>query len=233
MNISPLRIEPSLILAAHPKKVVQKYADKGLRISGRKFDEQRKMELRTFTDILKNYSLVKCGNTIVLVWIRLEIAEKRLDGKGGYFIPTVTLPRMEKKLYSQQLEIANTCIEMIEKHIESWEIIDLNQLVIDSDKCWCLYADIKILNDDGNMYACLWKGLMECFKQTSIPIIKDNIVVHKGKPLTFQSVNIQKCVIVNNHILTDPDKREEDNCDYYTYKGYVNGNCVWNFGVLT
>ena len=232
MDVLPLKIDSLMILQSHPKKVVEKYAKKGMRISGRAFDQTRTFELHKHVEILKNYTLTKCGNSVVLVWVRLELSDRRLDADKGYFIPQVKLPRIQNKPHFERLENAFTFIEMLEDHIEKWNVIDLKDLKINDSHCWCLYADITILNDDGNIYPVIWKGLASCLEQTRIPELEDLNVIGTGDLLKVNPIEITKVVNIGEFTLSDPDKREEDNCDSYTICSERNGKPLWISGAM-
>eukprot|EP00835_Amoeboradix_gromovi_P006679 NODE_841_length_3770_cov_0.565241.p2 type:complete len:234 gc:universal NODE_841_length_3770_cov_0.565241:1753-1052(-) len=232
MDVHPLKLNSLMILQAHPKKLVQKYAAKNMRISSREFHESRKTELHQHVEMLKNYTLIKRENSVVLVWIRLEISEKRLDCEKGYFIPHVTLPRIQNKLHSERLEIAFTFAEMIQEHIEEWNVLDLKQLLIEDSHCWCLYADLTVLNDDGNLYSVIWDGLIECLKQTRLPKLKELEVVDNGELLRINPISVEKVVTIEGKTFADPDKREEDNSDTYTMKCKRNGKLLWHSGAF-
>eukprot|EP00834_Sanchytrium_tribonematis_P001681 NODE_43_length_33755_cov_1.178542.p19 type:complete len:252 gc:universal NODE_43_length_33755_cov_1.178542:24094-23339(-) len=232
MNVFPVSIDSKVVLQSHPPLVVRKYAQSNERLSKRNFNEKRKVEMHKIVEPLKNCVLAKAGNSVVLIWIRLEIAENRLDVEEGYFIPYCKLPRTKNRTNFDRIEKALTYAELINAHIREWNVIDLSKLIISEQHSWCIYADISILNDDGNIYSLIWKALIEALLQTKTPILEEMEVVSLGYPVSVNPVELEFAVEINEKILEDPDKLEEGACDNSVIKCYRDGRMLWYSGSL-
>lgn len=209
----------------HPHEYLRRFTSQGVRPDGRTFEKFRPTLINTGSISTANGSaLVRIGNTMVVCGIKAEIAEPTLDHpRRGYVIPNVDLspicsPKFRPGPPPEEAQVAS---ERLNQILSKSSPLDLESLSIEEGKAvWCLYADIVVLNFDGNVLDTSLLAMITALLDCKLPTAewdpdsskticyKDMIPLKLSKRIYSASF----CVFADN-ILADPTDAEESLCD--------------------
>ncbi len=204
------------------KESIVQMIKKGARIDGRKNDEYRKIEIQ-LNPIPKaeGSSVVKLGNTMVMVGIKTEIGEPYRDRPNegvlqvhAEFVPLAS-PSFEP---GPPDENAIEAARVIDRCLREPKAIKLDELVlIPGKKVWVVFNDIYLLDFDGNVVDAGMLATITALNTAKLPKIvsieEENIVVDKSvkeKPLPL-NLNVVTVTIakIGGYLVVDPSLEEE------------------------
>ncbi len=204
------------------KESIIQMIKKGVRIDGRKNDEYRRIEIQ-LNPIPKaeGSSVVKLGNTMVMVGVKTEIGEPYRDRPNegvlqvhAEFVPLAS-PSFEP---GPPDENAIEAARVIDRCLREPKAIKLDELVlIPGKKVWFIFNDIYLLDFDGNVVDAGMLASITALNIAKLPKIvsieEENIVVDKSvkeKPLPL-NLNVVTVTIakIGGYLVVDPSLEEE------------------------
>jgi len=186
----------------------------GKRVDGRGFREYR--EISVERDLIKNAegsALVKIGDTVVLVGVKLEPGEPFPDAPNqGVIMTNAELVPMASPDFEPGPPDENSVelARIVDRGIRGSEAIDLEKLCIEAgEKVWMVFIDIHVLDNDGNLVDAAALGAIASLLNTRIPNEKygltgEDILPMRGTPVAVTTVEI------GGNILVDPNLYEEN-----------------------
>ena len=153
---------------------IENLVAKDKRTDGRKIDEFRKINIETgVIEKAEGSARVKLGNTEVIAGIKLDVGEPFPDkpDEGVLMVGAELSP-----LASPEFETgppSETAIELarvVDRGIRESKAIETEKLVIKSkEKVWMVFADIHILNHDGNLIDASGISVMAALLNSKMP----------------------------------------------------------------
>ncbi len=218
MSTTPSNIP---ILPRLKKESIKSLVAKGLRLDGRRLDEYRRIVIETnYVPKAEGSALVKLGNTVVLVGVKMEVGTPFPDTPNegvltvnAEFVPLAS-PSFEPGPPDENaIELAR----VIDRSLREIRVIDLEKLaLIPGEKVWIVWVDIYILNHDGNLLDASALAAMAALMTTKIPKVEvgenevkvDKKVKTSSLPLNHRVVTVTVGKL-GEHLLVDPTEDEE------------------------
>jgi len=203
---------PEDILVDIKKDYVLSKLRDGERIDGRKFDEFRKLEIRTgLIEKAEGSALVKLGNTQVVVGIKMQPGEPFPDtpDKGIIIVNAELVP-----LASPTFEPGppdETSVELarvVDRGIRESEAVDLSKLCIEVGKSvWMIFVDIHALDDDGNLLDASAIASIAALMNTIVPAKRFGLGEDFELPVSDLPISVTS-LVVGDKFLVDPSRDE-------------------------
>lgn len=218
MSTTPSNIP---ILPKLKKESIKTLIAKGLRADGRKLNEYRKIIIEpNYIPKAEGSALVRMGETIVLVGIKMEVGQPFPDTPNegvlmvnAEFVPLAS-PTFEPGPPDENaIELAR----VIDRSLREIKVIDLEKLaIIPGQKVWIIWVDIYVLNHAGNLLDASSLAAMAALMTTKIPkveVIENEIKVDKSVkeqplPLNHRVVTVTVGKL-DEYLLVDPTDEEE------------------------
>ncbi|MFH0870681.1 MAG: exosome complex protein Rrp42 [archaeon] len=195
---------------------------KGIRADGRKRDEFRQIEITAnMISTAEGSAMVKCGETVVVAGIKLEVAKPYPDTQedGVMMVGSELLPMSNPRFESgppsiESIEVAR----VIDRGIREGKAIDTKKLCIRAGELvWNVMIDIVPLNYDGNLIDVGGMAALTALYCTKMPELKNDKIVIGSKtdkmlPVTTMPVPVTVFKVGDNFIL-DPTDDEEKGID--------------------
>jgi exosome complex component RRP42 len=213
---------------------------KGLRSDERDLFTPRKITIETnVLEKTNGSALVKLGNTLVMVGIKLEVGQPFSDtpDEGVLQVHAELVP-----LASPQFEPGppdENSIELarvIDRSLRDPKAIDLKSLVIrQGDKVWILWVDLYILDYDGNLFDASMLATMAALFTTRLPEYEEletgEVKIKEGLSNNYIKMNKKIVTVttakIENYIVVDPNLDEEIISDTKSVLSFdENGNIV-------
>lgn len=205
------------VIMSHIRRdVMGSTLEKGLRFDGRKFEEFRPIEVQTgVIKTAEGSALAKIGQTMVLVANKFDIVKPFSDRptEGVFVTNSELLPTASPTFEpgppnEHSIELAR----VVDRALRSAECIDLNSFFVETDKVLGLYADIYVLNHQGNFTDAATLAATAALMDTKLPRIEEGKIVrgeYKG-PLNPTRLPLTTTMVkVGNTWLVDPSREEE------------------------
>lgn len=213
---------PDYILPKLKEQTLANIIKKGVRLSGRRLDQYRDIEIITdYIPHADGSAYVKLGNTQVLVGVKLELGTPYADTPNegvmvvsAEFVPTAS-PSFEPGPPDENaIELAR----VIDRSLREIRAIDLEKLaVIPGKKVLIAWIDIYVLDHDGNLIDASSIATLAALLTTRMPKVEvtenDEVIVDretKAGPLPLRhrvvTVTIGK---LGDKLIVDPDLEEE------------------------
>lgn len=189
------------------------------RLDGRGIMESRPIKIET--DVIKKANgsaLVTLGNTQVIAGIKVQ-ADKPfpdLPDKGLLICSAEVLPLASA--YAEPGPPDEDAIELarvVDRGIRESEMIDLKKLVlIAGEKVYAVFADVSVLNVDGNLFDATSYAVVSALLTAKIPKmeVQDGKIVDTGElmqaPINTVPVSVTMARI-GDTIIVDPTSEEE------------------------
>ena len=192
---------------------IHKLLSMGKRVDGRGPEDYRPISIETgFIESAQGSARIKVGNTDVVVGVKLDVGtpfsdtpDKGVLTTNAELIPLAS-PNFEPGPPDQSaIELAR----VIDRGIRESEMIDLEKLCIKhGEEVWISFADIYVLDYDGNLFDACFLGAIAALRNTIVP------AEEKGKgenyPMPLRRFPIQTTAVkIENSILFDPALDEE------------------------
>jgi exosome complex component RRP42 len=191
--------------------VLSKLRD-GERIDGRRFDEIRKVEIKTgLIKKAEGSAYVKWGNTQVVAGVKMQIGEPFPDTPDqGVIITNAELVPLASPTFEPGPpdENAIELARVVDRGIRHSEAIDLSKLCIEEgEKVWMVFIDIWALDDDGNLMDASALAVISALLNTTVPA--ERFEVGDDFPLPVRDLPIAiTSLVFGNKILVDPCRDE-------------------------
>ena len=218
MSTTPSNIP---ILPKLKKESIKTLIAKGLRVDGRKLDEYRKIIIEpNYIPKAEGSALVRIGETIVLVGIKMEVGQPFPDTPdegvlmvNAEFVPLAS-PTFEPGPPDENaIELAR----VIDRSLREIKVIDLEKLaIIPGQKVWIVWVDIYVLNHAGNLLDASSLATMAALMTTKIPKVEveeneikiDKTMKEQPLPLNHRVVTVTVGKL-DEYLLVDPTDEEE------------------------
>ncbi len=201
--------------------IEEKYAleliEKGKRIDGRSFDEFRKIEIEQ--GIIKKAegsARVKLGETEVIAGVKMDFGTPFPDTpeEGTLVVNAEFTPLASPEFDTGPPgEDAIELARVVDRGIRESKCIELNKLCIQpGEKVWCIFIDIHMINDKGNLLDASALAAIAALLNTKIPKVEGEKIIReefeKNLPVVFRPINISVCK-AGDKFLLDPTIEEE------------------------
>lgn len=218
MSTTPSNIP---ILPKLKKESIKTLIAKGLRVDGRKLDEYRKIIIEpNYIPKAEGSALVRIGETIVLVGIKMEVGQPFPDTPdegvlmvNAEFVPLAS-PTFEPGPPDENaIELAR----VIDRSLREIKVIDLEKLaIVPGQKVWIVWVDIYVLNHAGNLLDASSLATMAALMTTKIPKVEveeneikiDKTMKEQPLPLNHRVVTVTVGKL-DEYLLVDPTDEEE------------------------
>jgi exosome complex component RRP42 len=191
---------------------------KGMRLDGRKPDEQRKIEIELNPiEQAEGSAKVRIGNTEVIVGVKMNVGEPFPDtpDEGVLIVNAEFSPLASPEFeLGPPREKAIELARLVDRGIRESKCIDTKKLCIKKEeKVWMVFIDIQPLSHDGNLIDASAIGAITALLNTKMPKYEKDKVVYekKDKPLPVNDVPIPVTFgLIGGKLLVDPGLEEED-----------------------
>ncbi len=192
---------------------------KGKRLDGRGLIDYRELKIEVGLIKKANGSaMVKLGNTQVIAGIKVEVDEPFSDmpDKGLFICNAEVLPTASA--YAEPGPPDEDAIELarvVDRGIRESEMIALDKLVlISGKKVYAVFADVSVLNTDGNLFDATSYAVVSALLTTRIPKyeVKDDKLVKTEDtiPLPINTIPVSVTMArIGDSIIVDPTSEEE------------------------
>jgi len=192
---------------------------KGKRLDGRGLIDYRELKIEVGLIKKANGSaMVKLGNTQVIAGIKVEVDEPFSDmpDKGLFICNAEVLPTASA--YAEPGPPDEDAIELarvVDRGIRESEMIALDKLVlISGKKVYAVFADVSVLNTDGNLFDATSYAVVSALLTTRIPKyeVKDDRLVKTEDtiPLPINTIPVSVTMArIGDNIIVDPTSEEE------------------------
>ncbi|MGC8584969.1 MAG: exosome complex protein Rrp42 [Thermoplasmata archaeon] len=196
------------------KDYIKKLLEKGTRLDGRTADEYRKIEVqRNFIPRADGSALVKIGKTQVLVGVKVEKGPPFPDTPNlGILATNAELVPLASPTFEpgppgeEAIELAR----VVDRGIREGKVIDLEKLVIkENELVWVVFADIHVLDYDGNLFDASSLATMIALLNTKVPAKRNDLGEDFNLPINHISV-ANTFVKIGDNIVVDPNLDEEN-----------------------
>ncbi|MEM2109844.1 MAG: exosome complex protein Rrp42 [Candidatus Odinarchaeota archaeon] len=200
-------------------QIIAKIA-KGKRLDGRSLDEYRSIKIETgIVGKADGSAKVELGDTKVIVGIKIDIGEPFPDtpNEGVITISAELLPMAFPTFEPgppnfDAIELAR----VVDRGIRHSDVVDRAKLcLIPGKKVWIIFADIYVLDSDGNLFDASSIATLAALKNLRLPEVKVNgeeveVIKDSKNPIPLKgklaAVTIAK---VGDYLIVDPDNSEE------------------------
>lgn len=191
----------------------------GKRLDGRGLTDYRELKIEVGLIKKANGSaMVKLGNTQVIAGIKVEVDEPFSDmpDKGLFICNAEVLPTASA--YAEPGPPDEDAIELarvVDRGIRESEMIALDKLVlISGKKVYAVFADVSVLNTDGNLFDATSYAVVSALLTTRIPKyeVKDDKLVKTEDtiPLPINTIPVSVTMArIGDSIIVDPTSEEE------------------------
>ncbi len=200
------------ILSEVKKDYVLSKLREGERIDGRKFDEFRKVEIKTgLIEKAEGSALVKLGNTQVVVGVKMQPGEPFPDtpDKGVIIVNAELVPLASPTFEpgppdENSVELAR----VVDRGIRESEAVDLSKLCIEEGKkVWIIFVDIHALDDDGNLLDASAIASICALLDAKVPASRFGVGEDFKLPINDIPVSVTS-LIIGEKFLIDPSRDE-------------------------
>ena len=196
-------------------RFIEELAKKGQRIDGREWNQRREiLVVDNPISSADGSAFVRLGNTQVITGIKVAVGEPFPDtpDEGVLTVSAELLPFASASFEpgppdERSIELAR----VVDRGIRSSETIDFKSLFIEEGAVYLLFADIHVLDYDGNFFDAAYKSTMRALQNTQLPLYEDGqLIKDKRKPLDVKyDVTSNTFVKIGGHIFLDPVELEE------------------------
>ena len=197
------------------KGYVRDLIKKGKRADERKLDEYRKIVIdKNPISSAEGSATVHMGNSQVLVAVKITAVEPFADRpKEGVLSTNCELLPLASPTFESGPPSENSIelARVVDRGIRSSETLDLQSLFIEEGKVWGIFADVYVLDYDGNLFDAATLAAMSSLLSARFPKYEDGKVVREpGEPLKLGS-KVVSCTIadIEGQKVVDPTYDEE------------------------
>src|SRR3989344_280635 len=194
---------------------------KGMRIDERKFDEFRKIKIRTdVSNKAEGSAHVTLGETQVIAGVKLKTGEPYPDtpNEGTLIVNAEFTPLASPDFESGPPgEDAVELARVVDRGLRESHCLDLEKLCITpKEKVWTVFVDLHMINHQGNLLDASALAAITALHNSQVPKIEEDTII-RGEyvsklPVVFTPVNVTVGKIEDKFIL-DPLIEEENILD--------------------
>lgn len=190
----------------------------GKRLDGRGFEEFRKIEIiPNFIENAEGSAKAKLGKTEVIAGVKLETGEPFEDtpNAGILIVNSEFTPLASPDFESGPPgEDAVELSRVVDRGLRESKCIKLEDLCIEAGKkVWCVFIDIHIINNHGNLLDAAALASLSALLHARIPKLDGEKILRgdfeKQLPMQYKPVNVTVCK-VGDKFLLDPSLEEEN-----------------------
>jgi exosome complex component RRP42 len=186
----------------------------GKRVDGRGFRQYREISVeRDVINRAEGSAMVKIGDTVVLVGVKLEPGEPFSDSPNlGVIMTNAELVPMASPDFEPGPPDENSVelARIVDRGIRGSEAIDLEKLCIEAgEKVWMVFIDIHVLDNDGNLVDAAALGAIASLLNARIPNERYGLTGEDTLPIRNTPVAVTT-VEIGGNILADPNLYEEN-----------------------
>ncbi len=207
-------------ISAVKGEYIAELLNKGIRDGPRGFMEYRNIKIvQGLLQHAEGSAQVDIGNTKVLVGIKLDVGTPMPDkpNEGNLMVNAELLPLASADYDAgppspESIEFAR----VVDRGIRAANVIDLPSLFIEEDKVWSVFADIYVLNYDGNLFDAGTLAVMAALMNTRVPKYENEEVIREGQlPKLKVTGMVTSCTYakIDDKIILDPTGAEESVMD--------------------
>ncbi|MGC8648610.1 MAG: exosome complex protein Rrp42 [Candidatus Micrarchaeia archaeon] len=193
---------------------------KGVREDKRNMFDYREIKIvKDFIPHAEGSAVVDLGNTKVLAGVKMQVGTPMEDTPtdGNFTVSAELLPLAHAEFESgppspESIELAR----VVDRGIRAANCIDLSKLFIEEGKVWEIYADIYILNYDGNLFDASTLAVMTALKNTKMPKYENGKAVYEERviPLPVKATVVSTTFgKIGTTLILDPNINEETALD--------------------
>jgi len=202
------------ITPAIKKDYLVKLANSGKRADGRRFDEFRKIEIKTGIVLKAEGSArVKIGNTQVVAGIKMDVGEPYPDTPEQGVMSTAAelIPLASPDFESgPPREDAIELARVVDRGIRESEVIEVDKLCIEpKEKVWIIFIDIHILDYDGNLFDAASLASLAALMTSKVPAKRFELGEDYPLPLKEPPISCTSAKY-NGVVVIDPALDEEE-----------------------
>ncbi len=195
------------------KDYVYDLIESGKRVDGRGFREYREISVeRDVITRAEGSALVKIGETVILVGVKLEPGEPFADAPNeGVIMTNAELVPMASPDFEPGPPDENSVelARVVDRGIRGSKTIELEKLCIEGgEKVWMVFIDIHVLDNDGNLVDAAALGAIASLLNAHMPTEKYGLSGDDTLPIRDTPVAVTT-VEIGGNILADPNLYEE------------------------
>ena len=172
---------------------IRELIERNEREDGRGPGEYRKVSVESgLFENAEGSAMVEIGNTKVLAGIKIDAEAPMRDSpeKGNFMVSFELLPLAYREYESgppspDAIELAR----VIDRGIRAGECINLEKLFIEEGKVWGVFADIYVLNYDGNLFDAGTLAVMSALESAKMPKYEDGKVIRDERKKALELEN--------------------------------------------
>ncbi|MGC8669751.1 MAG: exosome complex protein Rrp42 [Candidatus Micrarchaeia archaeon] len=199
---------------------IKKLLAEGKRESNRGMLDFRNINItNNIIETAEGSSQVDLGSTRVLAGVKLEVDEPMSDtpNDGNIVVSAELLP-----LASAEYEVGPPSPEAIElarvvdRGIRAGNCVNTADLFIEEGKVWYVYADVYVLNYDGNLIDASTLAVMSALMHTKVPKFEDGKIIREEASRKLKIDNIVTSTTfskIGGKLILDATKNEENASD--------------------
>ncbi|MGC8651726.1 MAG: exosome complex protein Rrp42 [Candidatus Micrarchaeia archaeon] len=201
-------------------KYIKELLAKGKREDGRGMNDFRSIRIaNNIIETAEGSTQVDLGSTRVLVGVKLEVDEPMADTpeEGNLVVSSELLPLASADYEPgppspEAIELAR----VVDRGIRAGNCVNMENLFIEEGKAWFIYADVYVLNYDGNLIDASTIAVMSALMHTRMPKYEDGKIVREESTGNLKIDNVVTSATfgkVNGSMLLDTTKNEENAAD--------------------
>jgi len=219
-----MSVKKSFIVEEIRKIQLNELISKGQRLDGRGLLDYRPINIETNVIEKANGSARVCiGDTQVVAGIKVQIGTPFPDtpDKGLLIVNTELLPL--SSFHAEPGPPSETAIELarvVDRGVRESKMIDLSNLaIIPGKKVRAVFADVSVLNDDGNLIDTTSCAVVSALLSAKIPELEvsdDDEIIEKENmiPLTISDIPVPTTFArMGKSMFVDPNFEEESVMD--------------------
>lgn len=203
------------------KDLIMKIMENGKRIDQRGFKEIRNVEIENNPiSSAEGSAMVKVGNTKVLAGVKMEVGEPYPDtpDEGVLVVNVEFLPlALEEFEPGPPDENAIEVARVVDRIIRESNCIEVEKLKINENLVWCIFIDIDVLDQDGNLIDTAALAAIKALMNTKIPKVDENGNINRDEKGAALPLRYIPCPItlakIGKFIVVDPCLVEENVLD--------------------
>jgi len=201
-------------------KYINELLEHDKREDGRGMQDFRNIKvMNNLIDSAEGSAQVDLGSTRVLVGVKLEVDTPMEDtpNEGNLVVSSELLPLASADYEAgppspESIELAR----VVDRGIRAGSCVNTSDLFIEEGKVWYVYADIYVLNYDGNLIDASTLAVMSALMHTRVPKYEEGKVIREEIAKKLKIDNIVTSATfgkIGGKLMLDMTKNEENAAD--------------------
>lgn len=209
---------------AQPREFYKQFLKENVRPDGRSVEEYRECLLNVNSiSTAEGSSIVRLGDSMVVCGVKAELAHPSPeDTDRGCVVPNVSISAgcSSRSRPGPPSDRAQVLAKFLDNVVRNSDMFDLSELCISPNKlCWCIWADLVVTSDDGNLEDAALMALVSALVNTRLPTctINEETLTPELSATDMFALNVRNrpvatttCLFDENTLLLDPNQEEED-----------------------